>query len=170
MTTGEAHTVGTRRAMMAAATLAVGALLMVAAAPASASGADVPFTVTLSGVATPDLQNGTVEWVGGGMAILMGSVTTVGHVQITGPDGSCPNGLSNVNTETLTAPNGDSLTLTSVDVACPLSATKFHGVGSWTITGGTGRFAEVSGSGTSDGEADFATGAFRASFAGRLVL
>lgn len=159
---------GTIRGIIAAA-LAIGTLPVGAAAPAGAVGADVPFMVTLSGTATADFPSGTVEWVGGGMATHLGQVKSVGHIQITGPDSSCSSGVANTNRETLTAPNGDTLTFTSVDVACPLSATASHGTGSWTTTGGTGRFAGVTGSGTADGEADFATGAFHATFAGRLV-
>jgi hypothetical protein len=36
-------------------------------------------------------------------------------------------------------------------VGCPVSPYEFHGSGHWTVTGGTGRFAGVTGSGSADG-------------------
>src|SRR5207302_2851285 len=45
---------------------------------------------------------------------------------------------------------GDKLFSSSNDVACPTSATTFHFTGSWSITGGTGRFEHSSGTGSVD--------------------
>jgi hypothetical protein len=60
--------------------------------------------------------------------------------------------------------------LTSIDVACPISGYELHGTGHWTVTGGTGRFARVSGQGSVVGDANFATGAFTVTWTGSLAL
>ena len=65
-----------------------------------------------------------------------------------------------VNYETLTAANGDSLMLTSNDVAYPISPGVFHGIGHFVVTGGTGRFSGATGQGTFNGYADFNRGVF----------
>ena len=43
------------------------------------------------------------------------------------------------------------------NVACPIGSLQFRGTGTWVVTGGTGRFNDVTGSGTFNGRADFAT-------------
>jgi hypothetical protein len=68
--------------------------------------------------------------------------------------------VANVNTETLTAADGDTLTLTSDDVACPIGPGVFHGSGNWVVTGGTGRFSGATGHGTLAGQSDFNRGVF----------
>ena len=111
----------------------------------------------------------TLAWSGSGIATQMGPVSLVGSVVVTGTTDACPGGLPNINAVTLTAPNGDTLTLTSADVACPISETAVHGTGHWTVTAGTGRFAGVTGSGALDGVANFGTGQFDVSLTGSLV-
>ena len=93
-----------------------------------------------------------------GIATSLGSSATQGHADITGPDSSCPGGIANVNCETLTAANGDSLTITSDDVACPISPNVFHGTGHWVVVGGTSRFSGTAGQGHIDGHSDFNQG------------
>lgn len=102
----------------------------------------------------------TVVFTGAGVAGRLGRGTSQGIAVVTGPDGTIPGGLDNVNTETFTAANGDTLTITSQDVAVPVAPGVTHGTGSWTVTGGTGRFLDATGSGTLDGYADFVRGVF----------
>ena len=68
-----------------------------------------------------------------------GRYMTVGQAVLEGPSTSCAGGIANVNEETLTAPDGSTLTIRSDDVACPIGTYRFHGTGSWVVVGGTGR-------------------------------
>jgi hypothetical protein len=149
--------------------LAAGALLL-AAGPATASSAERPFTATFSGrVAMPSPTTGTFD--GAGLASHMGRISTDGDAVITGLDEStCPGGLANVHVETLTAANGDTLTITSLDVACPVGPGAFEGSGHWTVTGGTGRFADATGAGTFVGSLDLGAGSFTITLKGTVAL
>jgi hypothetical protein len=87
---------------------------------------------------------------------------------VSGP-ASCPRGFANINIETLTAANGDTLVLTGDhDEACPTGPNAVHGTGDWTVTGGTGRFAGATGQGTFDGVADFNRGTFSFQLTGTI--
>ena len=91
----------------------------------------------------------------------MGRIVTVGHALVTGFDNTnCAGGVANTNVETLTAANGDTLTITSADVACPTGPGEYHGTGHWVVTGGTGRFSDARGDGSLDGISDFGAGTF----------
>jgi hypothetical protein len=93
---------------------------------------DVPFTGTYSGTAV--LTSSTsATFSGTGIATHLGSSTNEAYSVVTGPDSSCPGGLANDHHETLTAANGDTLTLISYDVGCPAPpcislCTKYHGI------------------------------------------
>jgi hypothetical protein len=139
------------------------------AASASAASAPIPFRASFSGsaaIASPVLTT----FAGAGIATQMGTVSTRGHADITGPDPSCPGGVANINYETLTAANGDTLTIRSQDVACPTGPGQYHGSGLWSVIGGTGRFSETTGKGSYDGSADFAAGTFTINLTGTLTL
>ena len=153
----------------AAAAALVIATLLVGSGPAGATSAEVPFRAEAEGHIAPTSET-TTAWSGTGLATHLGTVAGAGSIAITGGDESCPGGLANVHTATLTAADGATLTLTSSDVACPVSAHEFQGSGHWTVTGGTGRFAGVTGSGLVFGHANFATGAFTVRWTGSLVL
>ena len=122
----------------AATVLALGTLCL--CANSASAGNSVPFTARFSGSAELTSQT-TTSFAGAGIATQMGTVSTEGHADLTGSDSSCPGGVANVNVETLTAANGDKLTITSQDVACPTGPGQYHGTGHWTVTGGTGRSA-----------------------------
>ena len=144
---------------LAAMLIALGTMGM-GASSVHAAGNQVPFEGSYSGTAGADFAHGTVTFSGTGISTHLGRGTNEGHIQITGPDSSCPGGLANVNNETPTAANGDSLMLTSYDVACPTTPGVFHGTGHWVVTGGTGRFSDATGHGTADGGRDFNQGRF----------
>jgi hypothetical protein len=120
----------------------------------SAAGSQLPLVGSYSGSAA-FTGTTTVAFGGKGIATSLGSSANQGYAVITGPDGSCPGGIANINYETLTAANGDSLTITSQDVACPVSPKVLHGTGQWVVTGGTGRFSGATGQGKIDGYSDF---------------
>ena len=149
--------------------LAAGPLLL-APGPAAASSSARPLTVTFAGhVEMPVF--GAPVFAGGGQATHMGRVATDGYAFITGPDETtCPGGLANVHVETLTAAAGDTLTITSLDVACPVGPAQFDGTGHWTVTGGTGRFENANGAGTFDGTLDFAAGTFSITLKGAVTF
>jgi hypothetical protein len=147
------------------ALLAVGALM--ASPSVAAANGQVPFRASFSGSAAFANPTTTV-FAGTGAASHLGRITTSGYADITGSDSSCPGGVANINTETLTAANGDSLTVVSQDVACPTGPYQYHGTGHWTVAGGTGRFHDASGSGSFDGHSDFGAGTFAATLTGGI--
>lgn len=100
----------------------------------------------------------------------MGRITSDGHANISGSGDSCAGGLANVNVEVLTAANGDTLTVTSDDVACPTGPGQYHGTGQWQVTGGTGRFSDTTGFGSLNGSLDFNTGTFTVDLTGSISM
>jgi hypothetical protein len=153
---------------LAVALMAVG-LLAISVRPAFAGTDHHPFKAKLSGSMAMTSQT-TVSFVGSGTATSMGHITNVGNVAFTGSDSNCPGSITNVNTETLTDNHGDTLTIASLDVACPIGPGQVHGTGHWTVTGGTGRFSGTTGQGSADGIGDFNAGTFTMTLTGTLAL
>ena len=137
--------------------------------PAFAGDGSVPFKASYAGSAAMTSQT-TVSFNGSGNATHMGWSTNTGTADITGPATSCAGGIANVNTETRTDNHGDTLTIVSIDVACPTGPGQVHGTGHWTVSGGTGRFAGATGQGSADGGADFNAGTFTMSLDGTVQL
>jgi hypothetical protein len=141
---------------------------------ASAADTQVPFHASYSGTAafTPATTSSpaTALFRGTGIASHLGHSTNANHITVlSDPVTSCPEGFANVNVETLTAANGDTLELTGPhDVGCPTRPGVVHGTGDWTVTGGTGRFAGATGQGTFVGGADFNTGRFSFQLTGTI--
>ena len=137
---------------------------------AYAAGKQVPFSGFYSGTISI-ASDGTPIFNGTGVATHLGKGTNEGHVMFTGASASCVGGIPNDNYETLTAANGDSLTLVSHDVACPIPNRDgwYHGTGHWQVTGGTGRFSGATGEGTVDGFAHIVPGGrFEIQFTGTI--
>jgi len=127
----------------------------------------VPFQGSYSGTAAFTSAT-TALLTGTGIASYLGRSTNENHITVSGP-ASCPSGFANINIETLTAANGDTLVLTGDhDQACPTGPEAVHGIGDWTVTGGTGRFAGATGQGTFDGVADFNKGTFSFQLTGTI--
>ena len=143
--------------------------LLLSEGAASASGRGSPFQAHFSGAAQITTAT-TTSFIGSGMATRTGRITTNGGADITGSDSSCPGGVANTNFETLTTPDGDTLTLSSQDVACPTGPGTYHGTGHWSITGGTGRFDGAIGQGSFDGSSDFNEGTFTITLTGTLTM
>ncbi|MDH4074740.1 MAG: hypothetical protein OEW29_02300 [Acidimicrobiia bacterium] len=119
-----------------------------AAGPANAAPSAPPalsFTATVAGSVTAT-GPGTFSLSGAGVASVIGAAQYSGTVVVTSvaQDGS----LTDTLTETYTAPNGDTLTIECRQSAVPIDSGVLMGTDSWTVTGGTGRFAHASGSGT----------------------
>jgi hypothetical protein len=121
------------------------------AAPTPCTG-DVPF-------AAPD-------FLLSGDASHMGAIRTQSNLHHDGCDLSISTMLLTTNvTVNLVAANGDIISCTGADVvnvAALLTQTGTTGsiTGTWTVTGGTGRFAGATGSLTINGIVDFATNSF----------
>jgi hypothetical protein len=157
------NTAGRRFAGMLAATIVVMAL---AAMPAVAQ-EQLPFSGTYSGtVAFTGPTSAALQ--GSGTASHLGKSTMVGTVQVVGPASSCSDGFAAQLMITLTAANGDQLFLVVTDESCQVAPGMFEGTGTYEITGGTGRFADATGSGTFDGRGDFTTGTFIQTFDGTI--
>jgi hypothetical protein len=138
----------------------------------AAAGHQVPFSASYSGTAAFTSPT-TALLTGTGHASHLGRSTNVNHITVSGPGspGSCPGGFANINVETLTAANGDTLVLTGPhDQACPTGPNAVHGTGDWNVTGGTGRFAGATGQGTFDGVADFNHGTFSFRLTGTISV
>jgi hypothetical protein len=157
------NTAGRRFAGMLAATIVVMAL---AAMPVVAQ-EQLPFSGTYRGtVAFTSPTSGAFQ--GSGTASYLGKSTIVGTVQAVGPASSCSDGFAAQHTVTLTAANGDQLSLVVTDDSCQVAPGMYEGTGTYEITGGTGRFAGATGSGTFDGRGDFNTGTFLQTFNGTI--
>jgi hypothetical protein len=78
--------------------------------------------------------------------------------------------VANVNTETLRAADGETLSIRSVDVGCPTGLGRFHGTGNWSVVGGTGRFAGAEGGGFADGNGNLIAGTFEMTLTGAIAL
>jgi len=158
----------TRKRLMLVVMLMALAAIGIGGNSASA-GADhqVPFKGSYSGAAAFTSAT-TALFTGTGIASPLGRGTNENHIAVSGA-ASCPGGFANINVETLTAANGDTLVLTGDhDQACPTGPNAVHGTGLWIVTGGTGRFAGATGQGTFDGVADFNQGTFSFQLTGTI--
>ena len=149
---------GRRFARTLAAAIVVTALTPLAAMPAIAQ-QQLPFKGAFSGTVTFTSQT-TAAYQGSGTASHLGKSTIVESVQAVGQASSCSDGFAAQHTITLTAANGDQLFLVVTDDSCQVAPGVYEGTGTYEITGGTGRFADATGSGTFDGRGDFNTGTF----------
>ena len=155
-----------KRLLIFAAVLVLGVTALTASSAYGAK-AQVPIHGSYSGTAA-FTSTTTVAFTGTGISALLGRGTNQGNLVVTGPDSSCPGALANVNTETFTAANGDSFTLTSHDVACPVAPGVYEGTGHFMVTGGTGRFLGATGQGTLVGHVDLNQGVFSFQFTGTI--
>ncbi len=148
---------------------AAAALALASGAPALADDGEEPFYASYAGHAAFTGPS-TVAFQGEGLATHLGRSQDAGEAMLMfGAPASCSDGIPNVHVETLTAANGDTLTVRMDDVACPIAPMVFHGTGHWTVVAGTGRFEAASGDGTVDGHADFNTGDFHLTLTGTLL-
>lgn len=120
--------------------------MVLSAFPAAFAIHSVPFNGRGSGTFV-DTSQTTVLITGTGYYENLGLTTLRFPSTITGA-AEC-GGFTAVEQDTYTAANGDSVFQTVHDTICPTSTPHaFQLTGSFTVTGGTGRFAHATGSGT----------------------
>jgi hypothetical protein len=89
----------------------------------------------------------------------IGTGTFSGFSTVSGFPSPCGvGGAPFVGTATLTAANGDTINQTVSGTVCQSGPSTFLATGTYTITGGTGRFSTASGSGTTRTDTDFSSG------------
>ena len=157
-----------RTALCCAATLA-----LAAAAPAAAAdhGAGAAFKVRAAydAVATPDAACGGLRVVASGSA--QGTELGNGAWNDTECAAFTADGISIDGSLTLTAANGDRLFVSYHALSpFPDAAGAIHPAGTFTITGGTGRFATATGGGTLAADANVASPATTATLDGTIDL
>ena len=141
----------------------LGLLMVLSAFPAALGSNSVPFNGRGSGTFT-NTSPTTVLITGTGYYDHLGLTTLRFPSTITGP-ASC-GGFTATKQDTYTAANGDSVFQTVHDTICPTSTPNaFQLTGSFTITGGTGRFEDAAGLGTVHASISF-TSATSGTFSG----
>lgn len=129
-----------------------------------------PFTASVAGTLTPT-GPGIFALAGTGKASHLGNVKSYrALVQITG--GDLVNGpFTDTVTETLTAANGDTITILCDQVANPVSpgSPVLNGTDTWSVIGGTGAFRNATGSGTGHTHADLDAGTFTKDMTGSIT-
>jgi len=129
-------------------------LMVLWAAPAAFAAHPVPFNGSGSGTFTSSPT--TISVTGTGHFEHLGLTTISATGTITGVT-SC-GGFTATEEDAYTAANGDAITLEVSNVYCAASSPNtFQVTGSFTVVGGTGRFADATGSGTISGTAVFLT-------------
>ena len=128
----------------------------------AATNQPVPFMGSVSGTVIVDLNAGTIELAGTGMA------SHLGNVKSYKADGSLTSPTTDTLTETLTAANGDTLTILCNQVLEVISPGVFRGTDTWTVIGGTGRFSHATGSGSGETNVDLNVGTFTKQLTGTI--
>ena len=113
----------------------------------------------------------TATTAGTGNANQMGRIGSAGSLTIVG-EASCGNevGFAVEMQDTFTAANGDRLMTAITMQLCPIAPGIYHGVGTYVVTGGTGRFARAAGSGVFDGTGNFNTGTIICALNGTISM
>ena len=113
----------------------------------------------------------TATTAGTGNANQMGRIKSDGSLTIVG-EASCGNevGFAVEMQDTFTAANGDRLMTAITMQLCPIAPGIYHGVGTYVVTGGTGRFAGATGSGVFDGTGNFNTGTIICALNGTISM
>ena len=133
---------------------------------ASAAEHAVPFTFSVSGRGS--LTGSSITLAGAGQASHLGHISYNANGVITGKNPTT-GVITDTLKETLTAANGDSLTILCHQVATPISPGVYHGTDTWTVTGGTGRFSSATGFGTGDTHVDLNAGTFTKAETGTIT-
>jgi hypothetical protein len=130
----------------------------------SAAGAQTPFKGTIQAVETSQVVFPTLSVTldGTGTATYLGKYTEHATFQVNLLT------LSGVGSATFTAANGDTLTATGVGQATPTSPGVVSIVEVYTITGGTGRFADATGTFTLERTLNQGTGVSTGTFSGAI--
>jgi hypothetical protein len=124
------------------------ALIGLTANPAGAA-TTVPFADVVAGTVTATSPS-SFALAGSGIASSLGAVRYSGTVTVTSAPGAAT--LTDTLTETLTAANGDSITIVCQQSATlvPGTTNVLHGKDTWTVVKGVGKYRNARGSGTGD--------------------
>jgi hypothetical protein len=76
--------------------------------------------------------------------------------------------ITDILVETLTAANGDTLTILCQQTAVPISPGVYQATDAWAVIGGTGRFSDATGSGTGDTQIDLVKHVFTKHLTGSI--
>jgi hypothetical protein len=158
---------------------ALSALLVVGVAPASAAGGTAPVGARCTGAIqiTDADQSGnpTNAVYGGDCGANLGIKGMQGAITVTGAASSSvcgsAGGFAAQHSDTLTSADGSRLFVRVLENACQEGLGAYHCIGTYTVTGGTGRFAAATGSGEFDGHVSFkpdGSGSFQAMYIGQL--
>ena len=144
--------------------------LTLSAMTASAS-KNLPFRLGDEGTITFTSPS-TATTAGTGNATHLGRITSDGNLTIIGEASCIGNevGFSAEMQDTFTAANGDKVMTAITMQLCPIAPGIYHGVGSYVVTGGTGRFAGATGSGVFDGTGNFNTGTIICALSGTISM
>jgi hypothetical protein len=131
---------------------------------AGALAAETPFKGTLEAVETGQVVFPTrfLDREGAGNATYLGKYTEHVVMQINIPT------LSSMGAATFTAANGDTLSASVVGQATRTGPTALSIVEDYTITGGTGRFADATGTFTLESTLEQTTGVSTGTFSGAI--
>jgi hypothetical protein len=145
-------------------------VLVLGMSPAVFAVSPVPFEGSGSGTFS-DTSSNTVALTGSGHYTHLGLTTITATSTITGT--SACGGFTATEQDTYAGANGDAVYLTVHEVFCSTSASNvFLLSGTFTVTGGTGRFEGASGSGTIQATATFlaaTSGSFSGTTAGTIA-
>ena len=160
--------------------LAAAATFAVTTAPVAAA-STAPVNVGVSGaLQITEMAGGAptkAVYGGQGSGPSLGPVQMKGTISVTGA-ASCANGFAATHVDTLTTKDGAQLLVTITEESCPIAASgsvvTFRCEGTWTVSGGTGRYASASGSGSWRGSLDLdmntGSGGFTATYSGAVSL
>jgi hypothetical protein len=142
--------------------LVFGLLLVLGTCPVVFASTSLPFNGSGSGSFTEAFPTVSITGTGNYEHLGLTQISIAGA--ITGF--SACGGFTAMEQDTFTAANGDTVLLSVHDVFCPTSSPfVFQFTGVFSITGGTGRFIDASGSGTIQGSITF-TSASSGTFSG----
>ncbi len=143
-------------------------ITMIGADSASAAEPSVPFKASVAGTLAPTSAT-TFELAGSGLASHLGDLQSYdASVTITGVD-PATGVITDTLVETLTAANGDTITILCQQTATPVSPGVYVGSDEWTVIGGTGRFGGATGSGDGETHVDLNLGTFTKDLAGSIT-
>jgi|SRR5215813_4325296 len=148
-------------------------LLIALALTAITAGAshNLPFRLGDEGTITFTSPS-TATTTGTGNATHMGRIRSDGNLTVVG-EASCTGdevGFAAEMQDTFTAANGDKVMTTITMQLCPIAPGIYHGVGTYVVTGGTGRFARATGTGAFDGTGNFNTGTIICALDGTISM
>jgi hypothetical protein len=150
-----------------AATAATVALTATIAAPVFAAQNAVPFKANYEGTLTWTIPMQAADLSGSGNGTHLGNSQLQGAFEVVSPATTCE-GFNTRHLDTLTAANGDQLFVEIHDLTCAVAPGLYHCVGTYTVTGGTGRFEGATGEGDFLGDVNFGASTFKLAFSGTV--